>query len=47
MSLKKNILFGKEFNDKTYDQVVRCCALKDDLAQLTAKTSVVAKITGQ
>ena len=34
MTLKKNILFGKEFNDKTYDQVVRCCALLDDLAQL-------------
>ena len=34
MSLKKNILFGKNFNDKTYEQVVSCCALRDDLAQL-------------
>ena len=34
MSLKENILFGKELNDETYDAVVSCCALRDDLAQL-------------
>ena len=34
MSLKRNILFGKSLSERTYEQVVSCCALTDDLGKL-------------
>jgi ATP-binding cassette subfamily C (CFTR/MRP) protein 1 len=30
-TLKQNILFGKDLNEKLYDQVIEACALKPDL----------------
>jgi ABC-type multidrug transport system fused ATPase/permease subunit len=33
-SLRQNILFGEEYNAHKYNQVVACCALLDDCAQL-------------
>ena len=32
-SIKQNILFGMDFNEKRYDQVIEACALKHDLTQ--------------
>lgn len=29
-TLKENILFGRDFNEKLYEQVVEACALKPD-----------------
>ena len=33
-SLRNNILFGKAFNESTYNKVIDACALKADLAML-------------
>jgi ABC-type multidrug transport system fused ATPase/permease subunit len=33
-NLRQNILFGEEYNAQKYNQVVSCCALLDDCAQL-------------
>lgn len=33
-TLRENILFGKAFNQKKYDQVIECCALRPDLEML-------------
>jgi ABC-type transport system involved in cytochrome bd biosynthesis fused ATPase/permease subunit len=30
-TLKENILFGRDFDKKLYDQVIEACALKQDL----------------
>ncbi|CAF3899223.1 unnamed protein product [Adineta steineri] len=35
-TLKENILFGKDFDKKLYDQVIEACALKQDLVMLPA-----------
>merc|ERR1712071_313366 len=35
-TLKGNILFGRDFDEKRYDKVVKACALLDDLAILPA-----------
>ena len=35
-TVKDNILFGKTFEKKFYDQVVSCCALKPDFNILAA-----------
>ncbi|XP_054157840.1 multidrug resistance-associated protein 1-like isoform X1 [Oppia nitens] len=35
-TVKENILFGKPLDNKLYDQVIRSCALKQDLHQLSA-----------
>ena len=35
MTLKKNILFGKQFSRNLYEKVVDGCALQDDIAMLT------------
>jgi ABC-type transport system involved in cytochrome bd biosynthesis fused ATPase/permease subunit len=32
-TLKENILFGRSFDKKLYDQVVEACALKQDLGK--------------
>jgi ABC-type multidrug transport system fused ATPase/permease subunit len=29
-TLKQNILFGRDFNEKLYDQIIEACALKPD-----------------
>lgn len=34
-SLRDNILFGKDYNKRTYERVITGCALKPDLAMLT------------
>ncbi|UJR17989.1 hypothetical protein I4U23_004890 [Adineta vaga] len=36
-TLRENILFGKDFDKKLYDQVIEACALKQDLAMLPAR----------
>ena len=36
MTLKDNILFGKQFNQKLYDDTVAACQLTRDLADLPA-----------
>jgi ABC-type uncharacterized transport system fused permease/ATPase subunit len=33
-TLKENILFGKDFDNQFYDQVIEACALKQDLGKL-------------
>ena len=45
VTLKDNILFGKELNDRLYDQVLESCALKSDLSILPAgdKTEIGEK----
>lgn len=35
-TLRDNLLFGREFNQERYDQVVEACALSDDLVVLPA-----------
>jgi ABC-type transport system involved in cytochrome bd biosynthesis fused ATPase/permease subunit len=35
-TLRDNILFGKQFNQQRYDQVLHACALLPDLAMLPA-----------
>lgn len=30
-TLRDNVLFGKSFNESTYDRVIEACALTDDL----------------
>ncbi|KAJ3128571.1 hypothetical protein HK098_003997 [Nowakowskiella sp. JEL0407] len=35
-TLKDNILFGREFNEKKYKQCLKCCALERDLTVLPA-----------
>lgn len=35
MSLRDNILFGSPYDEKKFDQVIRVCALKRDLALMT------------
>ena len=35
-TLRENILFGKQFNQDKYNRVIESCALKPDLAMLTA-----------
>jgi ABC-type multidrug transport system fused ATPase/permease subunit len=32
-TLKENILFGRDFNQQSYDQVIEACALKPDLGR--------------
>jgi ABC-type transport system involved in cytochrome bd biosynthesis fused ATPase/permease subunit len=32
-TLRDNVLFGKAFNEMTYDRVIAACALKDDLKE--------------
>jgi ABC-type multidrug transport system fused ATPase/permease subunit len=34
LTIKENILFGSEFDEKRYNQVLECCALKPDLDAL-------------
>ncbi|KAJ3072895.1 Canalicular multispecific organic anion transporter 1 [Podochytrium sp. JEL0797] len=34
-SLRNNILFGKEFDEKRYNQVIQCCSLAKDLQLLS------------
>ncbi|CAF1436131.1 unnamed protein product [Rotaria sordida] len=36
-TLKENILFGRDFDKKLYDQVIEACALEQDLVMLPAK----------
>ena len=36
-TLQENILFGRSFDKKLYDQVVEACALKQDLGKLKHK----------
>ena len=36
LTLRKNILFGKPFDEARYDRVLQACALKEDLAMLPA-----------
>ncbi|CAF1143852.1 unnamed protein product [Adineta ricciae] len=36
-TLRENILFGKDFDKKFYDQIIEACALKQDLAMLPAR----------
>jgi hypothetical protein len=36
-TLKDNILFGKEFNQLLYDQVIEACALKPDFGMKQKK----------
>lgn len=36
-TLKENILFGRSFDKKLYDQVLEACALKQDLGRLKNK----------
>jgi ABC-type multidrug transport system fused ATPase/permease subunit len=33
-TLKDNILFGKDFNEKLYEQVIEACALKPDFGMI-------------
>ena len=35
-TLRNNILFGKPFDERKYDQILDACALKPDLEILTA-----------
>jgi len=32
-TLKENVLFGKDFDKKLYDQIIEACALKQDLGK--------------
>jgi ABC-type multidrug transport system fused ATPase/permease subunit len=33
-TLKDNILFGRDFNQKLYEQVIEACALKPDFGMI-------------
>jgi ABC-type multidrug transport system fused ATPase/permease subunit len=33
-TLKENIIFGREFDQKFYDRIIEACALKQDLGEL-------------
>lgn len=35
-TLRGNILFGREFDEDRYEQILTCCALRDDIAVLPA-----------
>merc|ERR1719261_1603349 len=35
-TLRGNILFGRDYNEERYNQVLDCCALLDDIAILPA-----------
>lgn len=37
-TIKQNILFGKEFDEKLYDEVIEACALTPDICKLTVIT---------
>ena len=45
-TIRENILFGQEFDQDWYDQVVKACALQPDLDTLTAgdKTEIGEKV---
>lgn len=49
VNLRNNILFGKIFNQATYEGVVEACALKPDLAMLPAgdNTEIGEKVLKQ
>lgn len=34
-TFKNNIIFGKEFNSERYNDIIRVCALTEDLEQLS------------
>ena len=36
-TLKENILFGKEFEAKKYNEIIKICELNDDLKILPAR----------
>ena len=46
-TIRENILFGQEFDQDWYDQVVKACALQHDLDTLTAgdKTEIGEKVS--
>lgn len=34
MTIKENILFGKQYDEKRYNMIIDCCCLKPDLKSL-------------
>ena len=46
-TLRENILFGRDFDQKLYDQVLEACALRHDLSKFNQPSYFVAALSLQ